>query len=172
MDSAHDFQPFPGADPVAPERPLPRASTSDELGVLAPSAMGALPPTVPTFRERIRSFTMEDWRAAVAGEDPTAARKRSPDVIVRRARNLRVVKIVVAVCAALCLVALVRIATAADPTREAPVGPTANESDVGRSAKSHLAKAAPVMKHDEVTRETARSDARAEGGRPYRPRRR
>jgi hypothetical protein len=165
MASAHDFSSFLGASSGS------QGESSGDLRELAPSAAAG----APTFRERIRSFTMEDWRAAMTGEDPTAARKRSPDVLLRRQRNVRVVKIILAVCATLCLVALVRIATAADPARDsngAPI-PAADEFSIGNGTTLHLTKAPPRMKHDDATRETARTDARAENARPlWRPRRR
>jgi hypothetical protein len=138
-------------------------SAHDFLTDLAPSATGHEP---MGFRERIKSFTFEDWRAAMVGEDPVATRKGSPEIALRRAKNVKVVKFVVAVCAALCLLALVRLAIAAPETG------SADESEVGQVTSMHTTKAAPLMKHDAVTHETAHSgDARASEVRA-RPRRR
>ncbi len=69
-------------------------------------------------------MSIATWDAFKPTPDPLAAAKMTPAVMARRARLTRYVKGVLATCAAVCLIALIRVAVSAvtddDATLPAP----------------------------------------------------
>jgi len=120
-----------GAAERTPVPPAEHASVVDDVEIVevapAPPTTKSSPPPPPSRRpiEIVEAaparpiaratfasiFTLDAFRPT----DPLAIAKMTPAVSARRARLQNYVKVVVAGCAALCLVALVRVATAAPP---------------------------------------------------------
>ena len=161
-------KPLPATKPVAP--PEAHASAIDELEIVevgpapAPTVTKSSPPPPPVRRP---VEIVEETRPAPAARptfasmllldafrpaDPLAIAKMTPAVTARRARLQNMVKVVVAGCAALCLVALVRSATAApQESSDGAVAATA-------SSASHLLRKAVAVK-TLATDEEVRADA-------------
>jgi hypothetical protein len=104
---------------VAVKTPLPPPPERRPVELAVAIPVPTPPPSTPA-RVALPSFhTLDAFRPA---PDPLAVAKMTPAVTARRAQFQRYVKGVVGVCAALCLVALVRVAIAASPSDTAQRG--------------------------------------------------
>ncbi len=114
--------PAPVAAPPVPVAVVAApAPAPEQVVVAAPPSVPAAPVSSP----RRTLLSIVTWDAFRPEPDPLALAKLTPAVTMRRARFTKYVKGVVAGCAGLCLIALVRVAVASASEGEDPMHATA-----------------------------------------------